>query len=550
MFSSFDLLAFVLILPLFSLALPFAGHNAGLVERVRGFDLPIHRSTGAGGIHKRGGVSGSIALGDNLDLLYTVPIELGSTTTAVHLDTGSSDLWVISDVCDTDACKGSSAARYQSSSLNASGASVTMNYGDSTTGTYAGGPVGLEKATIAEVSITGQNFAAVNATNNTVVKSGAAGIIGLGFPTGSIVQRALVAEKFGNPATTDHYIASTYANGPLLARIAMTGELEEPMFSVSLQRDTIDISGHGMLTVGNLPDGIDNSSLTWVPVRLYSPEDGGMSPPTFAPEEVYPSRWEIDIDGVFLDDQMIPNSAVPANGVQSSSVSALIDTGNSLIRGPSDVVKNILSTVSTAYASSNDPNAIPTLPCSTPHTLAFQIGGKRFPVDPRDFIGATKAGDANTCVADNVVATDPPEKGSLFRWSLGDPFLKSNLVAFHYGNLTHPSVDPPRIGFLSMVPADAGNLLTQAVLEAQKNGGNFKSTIDNAPTASAAADPNVTVIPSAASVEAAQITSVPTSSTNPQDTHKNTAFSIMWDSSGYFSVFAIVWHVFVILRDI
>jgi hypothetical protein len=69
MFSSFDLLAFVLILPLFSLALPFAGHNAGLVERVRGFDLPIHRSTGAGGIHKRGGVSGSIALGDNLDLL-------------------------------------------------------------------------------------------------------------------------------------------------------------------------------------------------------------------------------------------------------------------------------------------------------------------------------------------------------------------------------------------------------------------------------------------------------------------------------------------------
>jgi hypothetical protein len=84
----------------------------------------------------------------------------------------------------------------------------------------------------------------------------------------------------------------------------MTGELEEPMFSVrplfrsqstnmilfilqvSLQRDTIDISGHGMLTVGKLPDGIDNSSLTWVPVRLYSPEDGGMSPPTFAPEEV------------------------------------------------------------------------------------------------------------------------------------------------------------------------------------------------------------------------------------------------------------------------
>ena len=54
-----------------------------------------------------------------------------------------------------------------------------------------------------------------------------------------------------------------------------------------LQRDTIDVSGsNGSLTVGKLPDGIDNSSLTWVPVRRYSQGDGGLSPPTFAPDEV------------------------------------------------------------------------------------------------------------------------------------------------------------------------------------------------------------------------------------------------------------------------
>jgi len=54
-----------------------------------------------------------------------------------------------------------------------------------------------------------------------------------------------------------------------------------------LQRDMIDVSGsHGAFTIGKLPDGIDNSSLTWVPVRLYKPEDGGLSPPTFAPSEV------------------------------------------------------------------------------------------------------------------------------------------------------------------------------------------------------------------------------------------------------------------------
>ena len=54
-----------------------------------------------------------------------------------------------------------------------------------------------------------------------------------------------------------------------------------------LQRDVIDISGtNGAFTVGKLPDGIDNSSLTWVPVRLYNPQDGGLDPPTFAPDEV------------------------------------------------------------------------------------------------------------------------------------------------------------------------------------------------------------------------------------------------------------------------
>jgi hypothetical protein len=55
-----------------------------------------------------------------------------------------------------------------------------------------------------------------------------------------------------------------------------------------LQRDVIDVSGtNGALTVGKLPDGIDNSSLTWVPVRLYKPQDGGLNPPSFAPDEVF-----------------------------------------------------------------------------------------------------------------------------------------------------------------------------------------------------------------------------------------------------------------------
>lgn len=72
-----------------------------------------------------------------------------------------------------------------------------------------------------------------------------------------------------------------------------------------------------------------------------------------------------------------------------------------------------------------NPNVVPTYPCAVPHTLAFQIGGKTFPVDPRDFMSQVALRDASVCAADNVVATDPPSRGALFSWSLGDPFFKS-----------------------------------------------------------------------------------------------------------------------------
>lgn len=102
-------------------------------------------------------------------------------------------------------------------------------------------------------------------------------------------------------------LSATDSHGPLIPRMALTGALELPMFTVwttgcdgtnetsstsqvTLQRNTIDLSGEGLLTIGKLPDGIDKSSLTWVPVRLYSPEEGGTVPPTYAPDEVRESQ--------------------------------------------------------------------------------------------------------------------------------------------------------------------------------------------------------------------------------------------------------------------
>jgi hypothetical protein len=109
------------------------------------------------------------------------------------------------------------------------------------------------------------------------------------------------------------------------------------MFTISLQRDNIvptassssspssSNNGTGTLTIGGLPEGVDNSSLTWVPVRLYTAAEGGVSPPSFAPDEVYPFRWEVPLDAVYLNGTKLPDTNLTGSA-GSGVLSALIDT--------------------------------------------------------------------------------------------------------------------------------------------------------------------------------------------------------------------------------
>lgn len=216
-------------------------------------------------------------------------------------------------------------------------------------------------------------------------------------------------QELSAPSLSD--ILSSFAtNGPLISRLSQ-GDLAAPQFTITLQRDTIDVnSGNiGMLSLGELPPGVSNDSLTWVPVRRYTSEQGGLP----SPDDVYPIAWEIPIDNVFIDGQELPQSTL-SPGV---SVTGLIDTGNSLIRGPSDVVQSLDTILS------NSGRGEGTFDCSVPHTMTFQIGGNMFPVDPRDFALPSRVGNLRQCES-NVVSTDPPSAGFLYSWSLGDPFLK------------------------------------------------------------------------------------------------------------------------------
>jgi phytepsin len=137
--------------------------------------------------------------------------------------------------------------------------------------------------------------------------------------------------------------ASYRTLAPFLPRLVATSALGLPMFTVSLQRNTIDVGGNvGMLSIGELPSGIPADNMTWVPLRMYSYAEGGMPAPPNSPKEVrppafscasacsssslskvYPITWEIMLDGVYLDGEKLPESSLSSPTIQ---LSALVDT--------------------------------------------------------------------------------------------------------------------------------------------------------------------------------------------------------------------------------
>lgn len=78
--------------------------------------------------------------------------------------------------------------------------------------------------------------------------------------------------------TSSAIISSFGVSGPFFARLVSLGGLALPMFVIALQRDTVEIGGNeGMLSIGGLPPGVQNESLTWVPVRKYTLQQDGLT---------------------------------------------------------------------------------------------------------------------------------------------------------------------------------------------------------------------------------------------------------------------------------
>ncbi|KAF7968544.1 hypothetical protein HWV62_30165 [Athelia sp. TMB] len=418
--------------------------------------MPVRRTKGQGRKTKRQNIVQVPIADDGGDEDYGIALDIGGQTLTFILDTGSSDLWAASKSCagpSGESCVTDSSIPLYSTSSTFQNLSqpLILNYGTSIDRTYNDGTIGTDNVTLAGMTQSQQPFGVITTGNDPISFSG---LFGVGFPfISNILGEAASAALNASTATqiTGESFVSTYmqamaSSAPLLNRLADSGKLKSPMYTLTLQREipTSVGSNAGVLTIGGLPSGISNDSLTWVPVRQYDSSlvlSSNLATPVNKPasptlakdiESIIPTLpfvWEAAIDGLYLEGTLLTNSSVNTTFTNQYGLSALFDSGTTDLLLTSNDIQTLQG------LSQSGPNT----PCALPLNLAIGIAGKQFPINPFDIWGPGGSSTSVNCTV-SLDANDPPT-------------VKSNLVAFYWGNLTDQASDPARIGFLSTTNA-------------------------------------------------------------------------------------------------
>eukprot|EP00929_Paragymnodinium_shiwhaense_P036884 TRINITY_DN1971_c0_g3_i1.p1 TRINITY_DN1971_c0_g3~~TRINITY_DN1971_c0_g3_i1.p1 ORF type:complete len:388 (-),score=129.08 TRINITY_DN1971_c0_g3_i1:74-1237(-) len=356
--------------------------NAGLVRvPIQKMEVPLRTiaegmaaETGQSLIlGEEGPGSTSVPIGDYQNAQYFGPIEVGGQSFTVIFDTGSSNLWVPGKNCSFLTCW--LHKRYDSSksqTFKADGRAYNVQYGS--------GPVegvfGSETVKVGDIEVSDQLFAMVTKVSfgplNLAFAAGKFdGLLGLGFKSIS---------QYNIPTPFEAMVSQKL--------------VDEPVFAFYLQKDA---SAQGELVFG----GIDKSHYTGELVKV----------PLIS--ETY---WEVSLDkAVFGDDTVVTQQK------------AIIDSGTSLLAGPTDAVKKLADKVGAKLIAGKEY----TVDCSKVSTLpklTITLGGHDFELEGSDYT----INMGGQCLFAFMGIDVPAPRGPL--WIMGDVFMKKFYCVFDYGN--------------------------------------------------------------------------------------------------------------------
>jgi len=287
------------------------------------------------------------------------------------MDSGSADLWVGAENCQSQAGGGCGNHQFlgtqSSSSFVDTGDSFQVSYG---TGQVSGDIV-TDDISIAGLDLADHTFGV--ATSESVDFSSDAtpfdGLMGLAKSTLSEQQTPTPIESLASAGSVADSIV-----GYKISRLADNLNDGEITFGAL---DTTKFDGQTLVTLPNVnPDGF----------------------------------WEADLD------------AVTVNGVDAGLTgrTAILDTGTTLIVVPANDAQTIHSNIKGAQS---DGQGGFTVPCTLQDSVAFTFGGQEFTIDPRDI--AFQPVDPNDPQGDCVSGITAGDIGGPDEWLVGDVFLKN-----------------------------------------------------------------------------------------------------------------------------
>jgi len=324
-------------------------------------------------------------LSNYLDAQYYGPLTIGTPPQhfSILFDTGSSNLWVpcagcpFSDIAcllhEKFDCK-------KSSTCTETGQSFEIQYGSgSMKGHVDNDTVCFGSPSSGYCTDKNQGFACATAEPGLAfVAAKFDGILGMGFDT----------------------ISVNHIMQPMDQIFADKTKCPNQLFSFFLNRDPSGKEG-GEMTLCDMDPKHYTGDIAWEPVT-------------------HADYWRINMDSLSI-----------GTNSYGKSVSAIVDTGTSLMAGPTAAVKSINEAIG-ATPVINGEYSVPCEKIDSLPNIDIVLGGKTFTLTGKDYVLEIDQLGQKICLSGFIGIDIPPPNGPL--WILGDVFIGKFYTVFDAGN--------------------------------------------------------------------------------------------------------------------
>ncbi|KAI9451913.1 aspartic peptidase A1 [Lactarius psammicola] len=350
----------------------------------------------------------NLLVNQNADSSYYGSIAIGTPPVAynVILDTGSADLWVADSSCTTN-CRGiQTFDTTSSSSYNNLTEEFSIRYGSGS----ASGTLATDVVQMAGFQVDRQVLATCDVISDGLLSSPVSGLMGLGWQS-----------------------LSSSGSVPFWQSLFQANALDEPLMAFYLTRyvnqtNVDDLEPGGVFTLG-----VTNTSLYTGQIDYQSVDST--------------DYWTLTMSNLTVNS----NSVTLPSG---SSSRAAIDTGTTLVGGPSAQISELYAQIPGSTAGTGNYEGYYIYPCSTTVNVALSFGGQSWSISPDDF-RLTELSN-NQCLGGFFeLSSSQSSTSSSVGWIVGDTFLK-NVYSVYRAN-------PASVGFAALAANAQGSVTTGGV---------------------------------------------------------------------------------------